>query len=419
MAVSEESITYRLEVENELRLTVGNQAGKVKIQLITGLAELYGTEMEVSKIYNLPALASIALFTWQGCTIKVTGKPEYCYVVAETQMILKIILHASIEERRMRAENENRKGPVTFIVGPTDTGKNNLCRFLLNYAAYRGRRPVFIDLDVDENSISIPDSIGVITVTKPADIVTGFKNQDVQLFPYGHDSPGHNIIPYILLIKKFGETLQSELSQMNQITRYSGAIINSSGCMRGWGYRLIHFAAMTFKVDIVCVLEDAWLYQRLLKEMPRFVQVLFMPKMENAVERSRDKIMYSRITQLREYFYGPFNELQPFTFDVKYSEIQVLKVIPKLSAATDSFSEATFDHTSLAPVPLDHNLINRVLALSSADTVDNDLILSHAIGFIFVKGVKITENVITILSLQPGPLPKKILLMGDSKFLLH
>lgn len=47
-----------------------------------------------------------------------------------------------------------------MIVGPTDVGKSTLCRILLNYAVRLGRRPIYVDLDVGQGSISIPGTIG-------------------------------------------------------------------------------------------------------------------------------------------------------------------------------------------------------------------------------------------------------------------
>lgn len=64
---------------------------------------------------------------------------------------------------RQTAEQNDTKGPIIVIVGPTDVGKSTLSRMLLNYAVRMGglsRRPIFVDLDVGQGHISIPGTIG-------------------------------------------------------------------------------------------------------------------------------------------------------------------------------------------------------------------------------------------------------------------
>jgi len=69
-------------------------------------------------------------------------------------------VHAALEELRKKSEIDNKKGPVTMVVGPTDVGKSTLCRMLLNYAVRASRRPIFVDLDVGQGQISVPGTIG-------------------------------------------------------------------------------------------------------------------------------------------------------------------------------------------------------------------------------------------------------------------
>jgi polyribonucleotide 5'-hydroxyl-kinase len=43
--------------------------------------------------------AQLAVFTWQGCTLSVTGDPNYCYVGTTTPMRSYINLHAFLQVR--------------------------------------------------------------------------------------------------------------------------------------------------------------------------------------------------------------------------------------------------------------------------------------------------------------------------------
>ncbi|GFT80082.1 protein CLP1 homolog [Nephila pilipes] len=409
---------YSLEKENELRIIVGDQARDVKIELVGGLAEIHGSLMDMHKSYCLPVNASVAIFTWEGCTIKVTGKPVSVHVVADTLMILYVTLHASLEERRIRAASDNTNGPITLIVGPKDVGKSTLCRFLLNYAVHCGKCPLYIDLDVGQNSISIPGTVAVLTVQKPADIVAGLEDEAMQVYHFGYNTPGHNIILYNLLMKKLGQTLLSGLKRIDKKIKHSGVIINSCGWIRGYGYNAITLAALNFEIDVLCVIHEERLYMQLLQDMPSSVKVHFVPKMDGAIERSPEIRSQSREARVKEYFYGPSNELQPFTFVVKYSEIQVFRVKTRpLGEGGESMNNVSLDNACLVPVPLDYTLLHQVLALSSSDTVEKDLILAHVIGFICVTSINLTESTITVLSPQPPPLPKKILLIGSTRLI--
>ncbi len=49
-----------------------------------------------------------------------------------------------------------------MVTGLPDVGKSTLCRMLVNWAARLGRTPILVDLDVGQNQISIPGTIGKI-----------------------------------------------------------------------------------------------------------------------------------------------------------------------------------------------------------------------------------------------------------------
>lgn len=48
-----------------------------------------------------------------------------------------------------------------MVAGLADVGKSTLCRMLANWAARLGRTPILVDLDVGQNQISIPGTIGM------------------------------------------------------------------------------------------------------------------------------------------------------------------------------------------------------------------------------------------------------------------
>ncbi|PRD23622.1 UNVERIFIED_CONTAM: cbc [Trichonephila clavipes] len=341
--------------------------------------------MELNKIYTCPTSASFAI-----------ANPHW----------LRFI------RKRVKAKSEDIKGPITLIVVPKDVGKTTLCRFLLNYAVRSVRCPLFIDLDVGQNLISVPGTIGIANIQKPGNIYDNFEEETSKVFHFGYTSPGNNIPLFGLLFKKVRSNSSIRgLRGANPKTRYSGVIINTCGCS---GYDIITFAAIAFKIDVLCVLQEERLYQQLLKDMSLSVKVVFTPKMNGAVERIQTVRSESRDAHLKKFFYGPSNELQPFTFGVKYSEFKVLKILSRVGVKV--VTNVTLN-VILLPIHLDHRLIDQVLTLSSAEVYENDLILAHAFGFICITGINVDENIITVLSPQPGPLPKKVLLVGVTELI--
>ncbi|XP_015926999.2 polyribonucleotide 5'-hydroxyl-kinase Clp1 [Parasteatoda tepidariorum] len=412
-----ENAVFKLEAENELRVMVGDQTQSVEIELIDGLAEIYGTEMQKNKVYAFPKSSSISVFSWQGCSIKVTGAPQEAYIATDTYMILHVILHACLEQMRIAAENDNRKGPVTLVVGPADSGKSSLCRLLLNYAARLGRKPFLIDLDVGQNSLSIPGTINILNVDKPADIVDGFDQEAIQAYHFGYKSPGQMIALYFLQIKKLGEILQTRLRETNRNARTSGVIIDTCGWTRGDGYNALTLAAMSFQIDKLVVVQEERLYTQLKRDMPSCVEVLYMPKMLGVNERTRPVRIHYREKRVKEYFYGSTVELHPHTFEIHFSEIKIYQVTMK-SPAPDSSVGVSLNDIGYSEVALGPQLINQVLALSSADKMSDDAVLKNIIGFICVRDIDLVRGYITILSPQPAPLPKKILFLGDIELIM-
>lgn len=151
---------FKLDPDTELRFEVETKNEKVYLTLKTGLAEIFGTELVKGKLYEFTSGAKVAVFTWQGCTLELRGKPDVSYIAKETPMVIYLNCHAALECMRNTAEQENGTGPITMVVGPADVGKSTVCNLLLNYAVRVGRRPIFVDLDVGQGQISVPGSIG-------------------------------------------------------------------------------------------------------------------------------------------------------------------------------------------------------------------------------------------------------------------
>lgn len=208
---------HSLNKECELRLEV--DASGILIRLVSGNAEIFGTELALEKAYKIHS-RKFAVFTWTGAEIMVEGTPVVAYVSTETPMMQYLNVHDYLENLRSVAEKHQDKGdivkensdskaamappglmtqfgPRVMVVGGTDSGKSSLSQLLCNYAVRAGRTPTLVDLDVGQNGIAIPGCVSALPVHHPADVETGsFTATKLAHAPltyfFGHVSPSPN-----------------------------------------------------------------------------------------------------------------------------------------------------------------------------------------------------------------------------------
>jgi len=412
-----------LAQDEEIRLEVEATKGQVvSVMLGEGSAEIFGTAMIKGKEYQFGPGAKIAVFTYHGCIIHVKGKTELTYVAKETPMILYLNAHGGLETLRRTAESDGKRGPIAMIVGPTDVGKTTLSRILINYAVRLGRCPIYVDLDVGQGSISVPGTVGAMLIERPASVEEGFIQQAPMVYFFGQKSPQTNVPLYNLLISKLAETVHERI-ESNRKAKASGVVINTCGWIKGEGYGVLTHIAQAFEVDVVIVLDTERLYMQMKIDMPSFVKVLFLPKSGGVVERNNAARQESRDQRLREYFYGrpPAFTLHPHSFQVKFSEAKIYKIgappIPQSCLPLGMKGEET--RTKLVAVtPTSNQLLHHILAVSFAtDEQSDEVVRTNVAGYVCVTEVDIEKGKMTILSPQPGPLPKTLLILSDIIFM--
>jgi len=67
---------FDLEKETELRFEVEAGGERVLLELLGGLGEVFGSELNRNKKYTFGPGSKIAVFTWQGCSVCLYGKTE-------------------------------------------------------------------------------------------------------------------------------------------------------------------------------------------------------------------------------------------------------------------------------------------------------------------------------------------------------
>lgn len=351
-------------------------------QLKQGMAELFGTELVKGKKYELNFGA---IFTYHGCTLTVTGKTDVIYIAKETPMVQYLNSHGALEQLRVNADKRNTKGPVALIVGPTDVGKSTLCRILLNYGVRLGRRPIYVDLDIGQGNIGVPGTIGALLVERPSPVDDGFSEQSPLVYHFGHKSPSENDTLYKKIISKLAEVTLERLN-VNKKAKSSGMIINTCGWVKGQGYQHLLHAAQAFEVNAIFVLDQERLYNQLLRDTPKACNIVFLPKSGGVVERSKSLRSETRDFRIKEYFYGHKSPLYPHSFDVKWSELKIYKIgAPTLPDSCMPLGMKAEDNmTKIVSVQPGPALLHHILAVSFAESIEEDVIQTNVAGFVCV-----------------------------------
>jgi len=419
--MGEKSQVFKLDAEEELRIEVDcGKTDKVVVELKSGHAEIFGSEMVINTKYQFTTGAKIAVFTYQGCAVQVQGKMEVDpYTSKETPMLMYLNTHAALEQLRQKAEENKNRGPICMLVGPTDVGKSSVCRLLLNYGVRLGRRPVFADLDVGQGSIAVPGSVGAMLVERPASVEEGFSQNSPLVYHYGHKTPGHNPVLYNQLVSRLADVVRERLGA-NRKAEVSGVVINTCGWIRGEGYNQIKHIAQAFEVDVIIVLDQERVYNDLVRDMPKFVKVVWQPKSGGVVSRNQEQRAESRDARIKQYFYGPHNNLFPHSFEVSFSEIKdkLFKIgAPELPDSCLPLGMKISDNkTKLVAVnPNPRDLLNHVLAVSFTSATE-DVIITNVAGFVVVTDIKMDEQKLVVLSPQPRPLPDTLLLLSEVQY---
>nr|KAF6342667.1 cleavage factor polyribonucleotide kinase subunit 1 [Pipistrellus kuhlii] len=408
---------FELERETELRFEV-EASQTVQLELLAGMAEIFGTELTRNKKFTFDAGAKVAVFTWHGCSVQLSGRTEVAYVSKDTPMLLYLNTHTALEQMRRQAEKEEERGPRVMVVGPTDVGKSTVCRLLLNYAVRLGRRPTYVELDVGQGSVSIPGTMGALYIERPADVEEGFSIQAPLVYHFGSTTPGTNIKLYNKITSRLADVF-NQRCEVNRRASVSGCVINTCGWVKGSGYQALVHAASAFEVDVVVVLDQERLYNELKRDLPHFVRTVLLPKSGGVVERSKDFRRECRDERIREYFYGFRGCFYPHAFNVKFSDVKIYKVgAPTIPDSCLPLGMSQEDNQlKLVPVTPGRDMVHHLLSVSTAEGTEENLSETSVAGFIVVTSVDLEHQVFTVLSPAPRPLPKNFLLIMDIRFM--
>ncbi|KAI5292645.1 hypothetical protein KEM52_006173 [Ascosphaera acerosa] len=312
-SAAEPSVTIRVDSGCEWRFEV-NLLATVKVQLSSGTAELFGTELALGQTYTFSGTKA-AIYTWHGCTLVVTrgetipalaaglasatavptglgpaaGGCQVEYIAEETPMMEYANVHFGLEAQRERVERARARartagqrdrdadvdGPRVLILGPDDAGKTSLAKILTAYATKRGRQPIVVNLDPTEGMLSVPP--GGLTATAfrtMIDVEEGWGSSPISgpspvpvklplVYFYALRSPlAAAGAMYKPLVRRLGVAVASRLAE-DADARTAGVIIDTPGSISAGGAvadDVINHIVSEFAVNTILVLGSERLY---------------------------------------------------------------------------------------------------------------------------------------------------------------
>ena len=364
------------------------------------------------------------------------------------------------EEQQEKKENDGVRqkssaGPRVLIVGPADVGKSSLSKILINYAARQAWSPLFIDLDLGQNAISVPGTISAAPIDHPINPFEDgahVKSEMPLSYFFGDVTVTENSKEhYKFLVEKIAEMMEARNSK-NEHARHSGCIVNTMGWIEGLGLELILHAVKSLEIDTVLCLGQERLFQTLSKQFAKdaalaqqqqqknkknkkktsssdddgkkvdeAVEILSLKKSGGVVERTTEFRRKTRDDRFREYFYGfdfVSNPLSPVAQSAFFSSVSFYKVGGGAKAPTSALpigQEASTDPMRVASVIPSMSLVNAIVAVSHGKT-QSDLLTSNVAGFIHIVEVDMHAKRFTYLSPNPGQLPNTNLIVGNVKW---
>ncbi|KAL4931586.1 cleavage polyadenylation factor subunit CLP1 [Aspergillus undulatus] len=331
----------------------------VRVKLLTGTAELFGTELAPSQIYTFSG-AKAAIYTWHGCTLEVSagdavsgldgimtaattttpnasrgglgaGGCQSEYVADETPMVEYANVHFALEGLRAEAKASGKDGPRVLILGPEDAGKTSLSKILTAYAVKVGREPIVVNLDPTEGMLSVPGTVTATAFRAMLDVEEGWGSSPmsgpsavpvklplVYFYPMVNPLEAEGSV-YRPIVSRLALSVMGRMAE-DEDARETGIIVDTPGILsesRAGALEMINHIVTEFSITTILVIGSERLYSLMMKNYDNKpsssasaaasderISVVKLTKSGGCVGRDAAFMKAVRESQIRTYFFG-------------------------------------------------------------------------------------------------------------------
>ncbi|KAJ6134045.1 hypothetical protein N7523_000367 [Penicillium sp. IBT 18751x] len=322
----------------------------VKVKLLSGTAELFGTELAQLQTYTFHGTKG-AIYTWHGCELEVSagetvalstdghtttaghgaGGCQSEYIAEETPMVEYSNVHFALETLREEAQSVGKDGPRVLLLGPENAGKTSLAKILTAYAVKVGRQPLVVNLDPTEGMLSVPGTLTATAFRTMLDIEEGWGSSPMSgpspvpvKLPLVYSYPMPNPLDaegaiYRPIVSRLALSVTGRMAE-DEDAREAGIIVDTPGILssgKPGSLELINHIVTEFAITTILVIGSERLYSAMVKQyddkpsssataavFDERVSVVKLSKSGGCVDRDAAFHKATRESQIRSYFFG-------------------------------------------------------------------------------------------------------------------
>lgn len=441
--------TEKLGQQTEWRFEVA--FGKnYSIKLVSGEAELWGTELAPNQTYNFSGYKG-SIFTWQGCSLELLGETESEYFGQETDYAVEWLnVHGMLETLRdeAAAAGTQGEGPRVLVVGPDSVGKSSLVRSLAAWGVRLGRTPTVLNLDSREGLLTPAGSITAVTASSQTEVESGYGMAPVSgpttapvktplVYSWPYTSPTEQPSAFKGLLTHTALHVLGKL-ESNVNAKHSGLIVDTPGSLNDpkSNYDILAHLISEFSITLVLTLGSERLYNDLNRRFnqsrgdDKAIPVLRLTKPGGAVESDTAFLKQARAQQVRQYFFGPSHTpLNPHSHSVPFSELNIYRAKSATSDdqsfksgaaaedddyepdASSESSDALFEKVTPSTALMASLVAIKLCPGTHVD--DREIRDSAVMGFLYVADVDETKKRVRFLAPHPQRWGDRALVWGN------
>ena len=246
--------THAVPPQKELRIIALENC---TVRVVAGDAEWDGFQLAAGNAYPIPQGQWLALYALEPCDVEVVGS-AHVYVGASSVTPQYGALHEKLNAKRNEAKQlPEEPGPVILVTGPPHAGKATFALHMLNYAVRDGFTPLFVDMSLASNLITVPGCVACTAVTSPFSPSTqlDFNFQQPLVFCVGTTRQAEKAALCTHFARQLAE-YAARKTAANQAVFHSGTVIRLPFTTMD----ALREVVQAFKVDIVFVLDSEHLF---------------------------------------------------------------------------------------------------------------------------------------------------------------